>query len=78
MADNEDMKVIWGRSFTQRNDDMQEAAHQAILYLKEKFQFEVCDVNFPDMHYYQYCYKRIDKDYDRVLEENKYMKTKMS
>lgn len=45
---------------------------------KKNSNLKVRDVNFPDMHYYQYCYKRIDKDYDRVLEENKYMKTKMS
>ncbi|KAM7476174.1 hypothetical protein LguiB_023417 [Lonicera macranthoides] len=50
---------------------------KAIPYLKERFQLKVCNVNFPHMHYYRYCYKRIDKDYEKVLEENKDMKTKV-
>ncbi|KAM7473464.1 hypothetical protein LguiB_020707 [Lonicera macranthoides] len=71
VTENEETKVFKGKLSTMRSESLQDAALDAILYLKEKFNFQVHDIN------YTYCYRTVDKEYDRVLGENKKMHAKI-
>ncbi|KAM7522593.1 hypothetical protein LguiA_012495 [Lonicera macranthoides] len=57
---------------------MQSAAKEAILYLKDKFNFEVQDINLTEMHYYIWCYNELDRDFNKLFEENKKLKNKIA
>lgn len=41
VADNEEQKLFWGRLSPQRDNTVQSATNDAVLYLKDKFNFEV-------------------------------------
>ncbi|KAM7492597.1 hypothetical protein LguiA_035518 [Lonicera macranthoides] len=78
MADSEENQTVWGRLCLSRSDATQDAARSVILFLKEKFNFQVRDINWADMNYYKWCYEDLRRDFDKILEENKEMKPKVT
>ena len=52
---HEQHHTFWGKVSPRKHDTMQSAAKAAILHLRERFNFEVQDINMSDMHYYHWC-----------------------